>query len=442
VLQSSALEFSDQWKTACQSNTVCPTQTIVCDSIWDINADGGRGAWVYECTTIDVIIEGGDCLNAAGENVNPYTKGINGKWRLKHTYSFNDDRILASTSATPELREHGTYSSFVPFWDWDNVGGTRKLVPIRDHSINSTFSAKWRLNATMMDYGKDGDLTETKDILDRSATTIYGYNPTLKNIPVAIVSNAQQRQIGFDGFEDYKYMDDVTTCESSGHFNFNNSGIANLVDNTVAHTGQSSLKLTYGSTHAMSRVISECSNEIVVPNPNPDAYQLKPCDCEKQFSPKSGKYMVSAWVKQDIIEPIEVYSDAQIIVTGNGVLNSPLVFTPSGPIIDGWQRIEGLVEFDFGPYVGKPVCLMIALKHNGNTAPDIYFDDIRFHPFNSAMKTMVYNPLNLRLMAELDNQNYATFFEYDEEGTLVRIKKETEKGIVTVKESRSSIIKN
>ena len=44
-------------------------------------------------------------------------------------------------------------------------------------------------------------------------------------------------------------------------------------------------------------------------------------------------------------------------------------------------------------------------------------------------------------MAILDENNYATFFEYDDEGQLVRNKKETEKGIVTLKETRSRIRK-
>ena len=48
-------------------------------------------------------------------------------------------------------------------------------------------------------------------------------------------------------------------------------------------------------------------------------------------------------------------------------------------------------------------------------------DDIRVHPFNSNMKSFVYNPVNIRLMAELDENNHATFYEYDEEGKLIRI---------------------
>jgi hypothetical protein len=69
------------------------------------------------------------------------------------------------------------------------------------------------------------------------------------------------------------------------------------------------------------------------------------------------------------------------------------------------------------------------------------FDDVRIHPFNANMKSFVYNPVNLRLMAELDENNYATFYEYDDEGTLTRVKKETEQGVKTIKETRSALEK-
>ena len=54
------------------------------------------------------------------------------------------------------------------------------------------------------------------------------------------------------------------------------------------------------------------------------------------------------------------------------------------------------------------------------------------------MKTYVYDPVNLRLVAELDENNYARFYEYDPEGTLIRTKAETRKGIKTINETRSA----
>jgi hypothetical protein len=54
------------------------------------------------------------------------------------------------------------------------------------------------------------------------------------------------------------------------------------------------------------------------------------------------------------------------------------------------------------------------------------------------MVTYVYDPVSLRLVAELDERNYAKFYEYDEDGKLIRVKKETEKGIMTIQETREN----
>ncbi len=57
------------------------------------------------------------------------------------------------------------------------------------------------------------------------------------------------------------------------------------------------------------------------------------------------------------------------------------------------------------------------------------------------MKSFVYDEATQRLMAELDENNYATFYEYDQEGGLIRVKKETERGVYTIQETRSNTIK-
>ena len=151
--------------------------------------------------------------------------------------------------------------------------------------------------------------------------------------------------------------------------------------------------------------------------------------------------MLSAWTRQIFPIPGTPVADAVIKVRQFDATHAEIipttVISPLGFVIEGWQRMEGVVDID-----ASTAFIIIELVNDGTAeAPDVYFDDVRMHPFKSAMKTMVYDGANLRLMSELDNQNYATFFEYDEEGTLVRIKKETEKGIVTIKETRSSIVK-
>ena len=81
--------------------------------------------------------------------------------------------------------------------------------------------------------------------------------------------------------------------------------------------------------------------------------------------------------------------------------------------------------------------LEIAIWNTGSSYK-VYIDDIRIHPEKALVKTFAYNPRTFKLMAEMDENAFATFYEYDDEGSLVRVKKETERGIVTLKETRSA----
>jgi len=103
-------------------------------------------------------------------------------------------------------------------------------------------------------------------------------------------------------------------------------------------------------------------------------------------------------------------------------------FKPSGLIIDGWQRVEATFDVPTNPYL-----MRIKYVTGSNSG---WFDDLRIHPFTGNMKSYAYDFRTLRLMAEMDENNYATFYEYDLEGNLVRVKKETERGIKTLQENR------
>jgi hypothetical protein len=148
------------------------------------------------------------------------------------------------------------------------------------------------------------------------------------------------------------------------------------------------------------------------------------------FSLKQGKYVLSAWVSVDNMPANTVtYADsAAIAVNINGVRQ---YMRPSGNILDGWQRIYG--EFDI-----PAVLTSITLVYQGRNT---YFDDLRVHPFNAIMKSFVYDPLTLRYVAELDENNYPTYYEYDKAGNLDHVKKVTDKGVQTIKEVRAGAYK-
>ncbi len=150
------------------------------------------------------------------------------------------------------------------------------------------------------------------------------------------------------------------------------------------------------------------------------------------FSLQPGQQMeFSGWVSQDCGTPcyLTSYKHPQISVQFPGSSTPIIALHPSGTIIEGWQRID--TSF-FVPSNATTA----SLEMGSDSAINVYFDDIRIHPFNADMKSYVYDPITLKLIAELDENNYATFYNYDEEGQLIRIKKETIQGIKTIKETR------
>jgi len=189
--------------------------------------------------------------------------------------------------------------------------------------------------------------------------------------------------------------------------------------------GSNLLRLYAGSQLQSIRISTsrDCSAE-------EDCYE-----CIPSFSPTpSEKYVLSAWVKESNQSNVLTYNNAGIALAFPGAETEEGPFKGTGEIIDGWQRIESEFTVPEGA-----TSIIVKLVNEGTG--DVFFDDVRIHPFHSNMKSFVYDPISLRLMAELDENNYATFYEYDEEGALIRVKKETERGLVTIQESRNNSAK-
>ncbi|WP_435578737.1 hypothetical protein [Gilvibacter sp.] len=150
------------------------------------------------------------------------------------------------------------------------------------------------------------------------------------------------------------------------------------------------------------------------------------------FAPPPGEYIASAWIKDNVSAQTTDYSGFIRISTVPPSSSGPVVIAQAeeASIIDGWVRVIGRFTIPEGV---TSFSLELVPSATGS-----YFDDVRVLPFNGSMKSFVYDPLTQRLMAELDENNYATFYEYDNEGGLIRVKKETERGVYTVQETRSS----
>ncbi|WMX16223.1 hypothetical protein [Aureispira sp. CCB-E] len=149
---------------------------------------------------------------------------------------------------------------------------------------------------------------------------------------------------------------------------------------------------------------------------------------------QTGKdYIFSAWINvkttfgsNSLIK--HTYDNGELEIKMGGVL-----MKPKGAIIEGWQRVEGKFT-----YTGNNLLTFLDTK----ALRLMFLDDVRIYPANANMQSYVYDPINYRLKATLDNNNYATYYVYDEDGSLILLKRETEKGVKTIQESRSYVKPN
>lgn len=375
------------------------------------------------------------CYSAVTDtSVNPYVYGLLGNWHSTRTYTYYGPRAQSDPDQSTDIRHDGAFADFISFWELQN----NKWKANKDTS-------RWVWNAQTTLFNSKGYELENSDPLGRYNAGIYGYGDAL---PVAVIKNSRFREAAFDGFEDYGSEKNTcdTTCSSDRRFDF--SAYKNNIDSTEKHTGKYSIRVQPGDTVGVISPVTDSEAAFTEPVFNKGTNSCSPSPVLKSvradkglilpsFSPLAGKKILfSAWVKetQDCKCSSYVSNKITLAMTNRDGNTNIVNATPVGGIIEGWQRYEQVIELRAGA-----TGLSIVLLATGTATA--YFDDIRIHPYNANMQSFVYDAQNLRLMAELDENNYATFYEYDDDGSLTRMKKETEEGIKTIKETRSALIK-
>ncbi len=379
----------------------------------------------FDCLTCNTA----RCTNAASMNIgdmlNPYFYGIFGNWRpqLSYAYAHPNGRENSGT-----LKGRGYFSQFSPFWYWDGNG---KLVSSTD---------KWVLANTVTKYDKAGNPIEEKDAINNYESALFGFKHSL---PLATSSNCKYTQIAYDGYED-DGLPTLPECIRPCHTSHLSSEIMGDVSRSTvtAHTGKNAMRLAQEASitytgglenNELGDIISQDGNGNWLLGENGSIGTFQPISATNDR-----KYVISAWVysadfncatdlRNDPPQMLFAYNDGNELTLSEGG-------KPRGPIIDGWRKIEEIVTIPSGTGT-------FSFKFF-NPTKQIHLDDVRVHPYDGSMQTFAYDPISLRLMATLDERNYATFYEYDDAGLLVRTKRETEKGIITVTESRSYLKPN
>ncbi|HTN16188.1 MAG TPA: hypothetical protein VL092_00800, partial [Chitinophagaceae bacterium] len=360
---------------------------------------------------------------------NPYVLGTKGNYRAQSAFV-----PIAGRSYANYIRKDGSFGMPLAnqFWTLSNS----RAVPAgacdgpTDLFVENSRTGPlyWKMASRVTRYDIFGNALEEQDAIGNFSSAQYGYN---KSLPVSVATNAKHGEFLFEGFEDYNMLLPEKIAQlflkgdqySAFALIFGNvkwmSGFnrydqrfflrdiaptssAVMLAKNISHSGYYSMYNTRDSVYTHTFNVGNAPSGEISP-----------------FKFATGtKYLVQFWVKR--LSGTK-FSDGDIKIEHNSTEVNTKVKTGS---IDGWYQLEAIVD------IGSSAT--VKLKIPGN----VYIDDIRALPAKANMKSFVYDPMTFRLMAQLDENNFATFFEYDQEGLLLRTKKETEKGIMTISESR------
>lgn len=367
--------------------------------------------------------------------INPYTTGLRGIWRQRQSFRYYTERTLTLPFIKPgdkdvpgktDIRTSGTYTQFTPFWSFTANGWK---------PAGTGLDPNWKLASENTGWNDRGEETENRDILNRYSAAAFGYQRTAVT---AVANNANASELLYDGFEDYEMSDrscPVDSCTVSTWPGWQNAIRKNPTALKVsllhAHTGRASLMVSPSADATVNMNVG-------LPASGPmysfsgAAMQIEKPGLTAGFLLKpSSRYMVSAWIKDEggnvQTGPAQDPSKAAIDVLITGQVFSTV---KAGPAVDGWRKVETVFLLP-----ATATTCTIRLRSGTGTA---YFDDVRIHSFDAVVKTYAYDTHSMRLWAELDENNFASFYEYDDEGRLTRVKKETEKGILTLRESHAA----
>lgn len=383
--------------------------------------------------------------------INPFTAGLMGVWKPFGDYAYHDKRNQFAMRTQSEhsggynanytnTRTDGLLKNYREFWHLNSNGWFARTE--RDTSN------PWTWAETLEHTDELGNHVQSVNALGIFSTALYSHLD--RRLVVATGANARHQDLLFDGFEDLPVSLTLNWICINGQPVLQGNLISfqeyferkvhhwpvaqlllqngNYISDQVSHTGWKSIGLGKGNTAVRFNQYQLGQEPYASYYP---VYNLSDKDFISRFSPTAGKvYEVCFWVKE------HTRNQLQFQISDNGVVSTPAeVGTPV--VVNGWKKLR----YRFTAASNNVQFLFNNQGKAGGT-PDqqfVFVDDLRVYPEKSAMQAYVYDHTNYRLMSTLDDNNFAVFFEYDEEGALVRKKVETERGIMTIEEKRNSL---
>ena len=313
IVNASAVEYSDDWKSQCENGL--PNQ---------------KGM-----------------IGGQGNPINPFLYNIKGNWRSIKSYAYLTGR---NNFETTNRRKTGYFTKFSPFYKINNE--------VWSPALESNNYDNWTSASQVTMYSPYGVELENKDALERYSSAQYGYNYKL---PVAVVTNAQYKEIGFDGFEDY-----ITPSGLKPHFGFSQSPWDGVeITNQKSHTGNNSIAVSPRKKAVFIRKLGGCKQIIT------------PCQAKVIATPLSQTICSGETIGIALTGVVEGTTFSWVEVSSPNISGAK---SGSGvEIIDklnNSQNISGTVTYIITPLlngcIGTPVTIPILVKQIPETFPDLF----------------------------------------------------------------------
>lgn len=198
VLQASAIEYSNSWKTFC------------------------------DCFKDPVSMS--VAVRLKGYTSNPYILGTKGMYKANKSYLYLSGRTQANYNNNTDVRNDGLFTSFNPYYKLSS--GKWVVDP-----------SNWTFTSEVTEFSPFGAELENRDALGHYSAAVFGYNQSLAT---AVAANSRYKEVAFDNFEDYGF----SGC-ADNHFKFNIT--TDNLSSASSHSGKYSVKVTSAQPVTMTK---------------------------------------------------------------------------------------------------------------------------------------------------------------------------------------------
>lgn len=348
-----------------------------------------NGDWFDVNATDPIIAEYTE--GVTNPNIPLWTTNLNELFRVHKVYTYNPKTSASSANGGVDKKTYtsGTFDDFEMFnWATPNT-------------------IKWTAVSEVTKYSPNGYSLEELDLIsDIPSTAKYGYH---KFLSTAVAQNAEYNSIGFESFEDELFADPTNTHP-------------NLV--IGGHAGKNALEINTTTTDVINNII--ISNRVLDPTLGND-------------------FLVRLWVKNELVGRKTKIDYTKDVVSVQLTNTSGVIATASNETkiaqVGEWVLMGYEFDLSTAGVAANTKCALsltsLAKDVSGNSI-SIIVDDVRIQPVNAEMATHVYDSKSFKLLATFGAEHFGSFYQYNDEGGLVRTLVETERGMKVIQETQGN----